>query len=1198
MRREDFTDLLRNRILVLDGAMGTLLQRHQLPASDFGGAKGNYDYLNITRPDIVMEAHLSYLQAGADIIETNTFSSNRFSQEAHNSADKVYELNRKGAEIAQQAIAQYLSTGAKRAHKPLVAGSMGPMIKSLSIPSDLNRPDYRAISFDLMAQAYKEQVCGLIDGGADLLLMETIYDALNAKAALYAIEEVLQERGIEIPVMVSATINDKSGRLLSGHRWEALFNALSSFPIASFGLNCSFGAEELGKIVEEIALYRGHGWENGLPCAISIYPNAGLPNELGEYNETPEQTAGIIGDLARRGLINIAGGCCGTTPEHIKAIAESVKGLAPRSYQIQPILAKGGIMRGYAPAADSMCVSGWESLEINRIKNNFINVGERTNVAGSAKFARLIREGQYQQAVDIARKQIEDGATIIDINTDDPMSNGRVEMQRFLRWLLDDPQVAKVPFMIDSSDWETVLVALKECGGKAIVNSISLKEGEEIFIQKANQIRNLGAAVVVMAFDQEGQAVTFERKIEICGRAYKILTEQCGFTPNNIIFDVNVLSVATGIEEHEDYAVDFIKAVAWIKQNLPGCKTSGGISNLSFSFRGNNRVREAMHSIFLYHAIAAGLDMAIVNPSMLQIYSNIEPELLKCAEDVILNRHTAGEESTPTERLVALAQRIKEEEAPKQAGAGSAGGAGSADAGAVAAVNPEEQLFNLLLKGSTEGLQENLMEALKRADGDAVSLIEGPLMRGMGAIGELFGEGKMFLPQVVKSAKVMKGAVDLLKPYMQKGSAPKHPGKIVTATVKGDIHDIGKNIVCIVLECNNMEVVDLGVMVDSERILEEAIAQKADFVGVSGLITPSLTEMENLCKLFEKNRGRIMAEVGHQITIIVGGAATSQLHTAVKLAPHYPNGVIYGGDASLTALQIKRILSSSDALQEILAEQRKIRALYYKSSNNNLLTPGEARTMAPQFGSEDFEQAPQFGKQNLEALHIDINELVPYMDWPIFYGFWGLKGSNPEETASAEQRTSLRKRAMEELERIAKGQEFDAGVVLHFYNVHREGEQMIIESKVSSDPQQSGIAAGSILLPRQLKRNSEHLSAADYLPQNGSSRAGLFTLKVTDNRAGEYNSKEFDYLLRQSLCAALTEGLAEWMQEKISFNDNIIRVAIGYPMCPDHNYKRLIFNLTDAGAKLELGLTESCSIVPSTAICGIIISHKRAKYHI
>ena len=1176
MRIESFKDLLRGRILVLDGAMGTMLQRYSLPESDFGGAKGNFDYLNLTRPDIIESVHKAYLEAGADIIETNTFSSNRFSQEAHNAAERVYELNRRGAEIARKAV-----TGYKRAgERALVAGAMGSMIKSLSIPSDLNRPDYRAVSFDQMAEAYRQQVCGLLDGGVDLLLIETVYDALNAKAALYAIEKVLEERGMEIPVMVSATVNDRSGRLLSGHRWDALFNSLCNFPIASFGLNCSFGAEDLGKFVEEIALYRECGWEKGIPCAISIYPNAGLPNELGEYNEGPEKTAAVIGNLARRGLINIAGGCCGTTPAHIRAVAEAVKGVAPRNFG-------AGLQIG------SMAVSGWESLEINRSKNNFVNVGERTNVAGSAKFARLIREGKYQEAVDIARKQIEDGATIIDINTDDPMSDGRAEMQKFLRWLLADPEVARVPFMIDSSDWETILAGLKECGGKAIVNSISLKEGEETFLERAREIRNLGGAVIVMAFDEEGQAVTFSRKIEICSRAYKLLTERCGYAPNNIIFDVNILSVATGIEEHENYAIDFIKAVAWIKQNLPGCKTSGGVSNLSFSFRGNNRVREAMHSVFLYHAIAAGLDMAIVNPSMLQIYNNIEPELLKCAEDVILNRHTPGETETPTERLVALAQRIKEQEASagNQGGPDAASGRASAGDAQGDGLTPEERLSRLLLKGSEEGLQENLLEALKRAEGDAVSLIEGPLMQGMGIIGELFGEGKMFLPQVVKSAKVMKSAVDLLRPYMHKEAGIRRSARVVTATVKGDIHDIGKNIVCIVLECNNLEVIDLGVMVEAERILEEAIAQKADFVGVSGLITPSLKEMEELCKLFEQNRTRILKEVGHNIIISVGGAATSQLHTAVKLAPLYPNGVIYGGDASKTALLLKRLLSSPHALKEIMEEQEKIREMYYGSSNNSEVSIEEARAAAPHYAAESFEQNPLFGKHDLEELHIPVERIAPFISWPIFFGFWGFKGKFPDILENA-QAAELHQRALAELERVAQGREFDAGAVLQFYDAHREEESMIVHAGEASGSNRS------IHLPRQLKSNSRHLSAADYLPERGASKVGLFTLKVTDNRAGEYDGKEYDYLLRQSLCAALTEGLAEWLQQEVSYGDNLIRIAIGYPMCPDHSYKRLLFELTGAGEKLGLGLTENNSIVPSTAICGIIMSHKEAKYHI
>ena len=712
INKVEIAQWMKERILVLDGAMGTCIQGYNLSPDDFLGGKGNNDILNITRPDVIEAIHAAYVEAGADIIETNTFSGNAISQKDYGMENRVREINLKGAQIARK-----VADAAGR--KVLVAGSMGPTVKSLSLSPDVNAPERRDVTFEQMAHAYMEQVEALIEGGVDLLLVETVYDALNAKAALYAIEQVA---GTDFPVMVSATVNDRSGRILGGHKLDALYTALSHYPIMSFGLNCSFGAKDLAPFIEQL---------QGLGCAISIYPNAGLPNEMGQYDEAPEYTAKHIKELAQKGWINIAGGCCGTTPEHIKAVAQALDGIAPREYS-----------QAAQQDFENMYLSGLESVRINKKECNFVNVGERTNVAGSAKFARLIREKDYAQAADIARKQIEGGATIIDINMDDAMLNGAEEMATFLRYISNDPDIAKVPFMIDSSNWETILAGLHNCPGKGIVNSVSLKEGEEEFLKKAKAIKELGAAIIVMAFDEQGQAVDFQRKIEICQRAFNLLTQKVGFKPNDIIFDVNILAIGTGIEEHDNYAVDFIKAVRWIKENLKGAKTSGGVSNLSFSFRGNNTVREAMHSVFLYHAIEAGLDMAIVNPSMLQVYDEIEPELLRKVEAVVLN-----ESKDATEALIELAQQIKEQEiAAKEAGA------------AVQAPkqqwreNPlEQRLEYALVKGVTEFLKEDMAQAMEQF-ASPVAIIEGPLMHGMDKVGELFGQGKMFLPQVVKSA--------------------------------------------------------------------------------------------------------------------------------------------------------------------------------------------------------------------------------------------------------------------------------------------------------------------------------------------------------------------------------------------------------------------------------------------------------------
>lgn len=1197
--KQELIQRMNSRILILDGAMGTMLQKYNLEPADFRGGAGNNDILNITRPDVIEKIHREYIEAGADIIETNTFSSTSISQQEYKCEELVYELNRKGAEIARRAA---------EGTDVLVAGSMGPTIKMLTFSPDVNRPEYRPVDFDTMANAYMDQVRGLLDGGVDLLLVETVYDGLNAKAALYAITKVQQERGTEVPVMVSATINDKSGRLLSGQRPDALYTSLSHYNIVSFGLNCSFGAAELLPFMEQLAVEAFGG--NGIPCALSMYPNAGLPNELGQYDETPEFTAKCIKEVALKGLLNIAGGCCGTTPAHIRAIKEALEGIAPR-----PV----------ALPVEDLWVSGLENLLINKSKNNFINVGERTNVAGSAKFAKLIRERQYAEAADIARKQIEDGATIIDINMDDAMLNSAEQMATFIRYINNDPDIAKVPFMIDSSDWDTILAGLKNSTGKCIVNSLSLKEGEEEFIRKANEIYLLGAAVIVMAFDEQGQAVTYQRKIEICQRAYKILTEKVGFDPQEIIFDVNILTIATGLEEHNAYAVDYIRAVEWIKKNLPGCKTSGGVSNLSFAFRGNNKVREAMHSVFLYHAIKAGLDMAIVNPSMLQVYDDIEPQLLNRVEAVVLNDASLLAEGegvlSPTEALIELADSIRQQELALKAMKEKGEILPSEAKGDQWRENPlEERLVYALVKGITNYMQEDIAQALHHYS-NPVEIIEGPLMRGMDKVGALFGEGKMFLPQVVKSAKAMKVAVSILEPeierYNLESSGGSKSGKVIIATAKGDVHDIGKNIVGIVLSCNNFEVIDLGVMVENRTIISEVIRHKADIICISGLITPSLEQMENLCRELENHKEELEQAVGHPVALNVGGATTSSVHTAVKLAPLYSNCVVYGGDASKTAGICKRLMqefrsegagASNAYTSSIRQEQEQIRDAY-NSRNLEFVTIEQARAQAPVYPLESFVQPQEYGENNLSAKNVDINMLVGEIDWTPFFNFWGFKGKYPNVLYTSgpdgEEADKLFEQAMDEIAGAAVGKEFEVSSLVNFYDAYAQDDEIVvIENYTEDQVQQEPLAKVNgrrelfrIPVPRQRVKGSGYNSLADYFPAAPyTTKLGFIVVKAEDLRSGEFEKTDFRYLLRQSLCARFAEAMAQWTTAQVAMGQNVIRAAFGYSMIPEHSQKRIAFALTGAQEKIGVSLTESNAIMPSTSVCALLVAHPHAKY--
>lgn len=1135
---------LQDRIYILDGATGTALQQFRLTEADFRGEefarhpiplKGNNDVLNITRPDVIRQVHQNYIDAGADIIETNTFNANAISQTEYGCTEWVERFNLEGARLAKEV------ASACKEREIYVAGSIGPTDKSLTLAPDPDQPTYRIVNFDTLANAYAGQVAALIEGGVDLLLVETIYDGLNAKAALYAIAKVQEEKGTNLPVMLSATVNDKSGRTLTGQSLEALFTSLSHYPILSFGLNCSFGAKELHHFLRELA--------PRIPCYISIYPNAGLPNEMGEYDESPEFPALCLQNMAKEGLINIAGGCCGTTPDHIRAIANALKDIPPRKVPTP---------------THQLKVSGLDTVVVDKELNNFINIGERTNVAGSAKFARLIREKNYTEAATIARKQIEAGASIIDINMDDAMLDGTAEMERFVRIISNEPDIAKAAFMIDSSKWETILAGLKNTQGKCIVNSISLKEGEEEFLYKAKEIQRLGAAVVVMAFDEEGQATTFQRKIDICQRAYNLLTTQAGFTPENIIFDVNILAIGTGIEEHNNYAVDYIEAVRWIKQNLKGCRTSGGVSNLSFSFRGNNTVREAMHSVFLYHAIRAGLDMAIVNPAMLQVYDEIDPVLLKAVEDVVLNRTPEA-----TETLLSLAEKYKETK------------------GEVKTVQQEEwrnhsleeRLGHALIKGITDYLTDDLQEALTQYT-SPVEIIEGPLMKGMERVGQFFGEGKMFLPQVVKSAKVMKEAVHILQPEIERHNASgqnitRRP-RVVIATVKGDVHDIGKNIVNIVLTCNNLEVIDLGVMVDNQSIIKAAKEHGADIIGVSGLITPSLGEMENLCELLQKEQ--------LQIPLIVGGATTSTVHTAVKLAPKYDYCVVSGGDASRTVGIIKRLLSDRENyIREIKDEQENIRTLYNRHQQKQISLE-EARRRAPRY-DWDHVTPTTFGEHNLLVKRLNLEDLVEKIDWTPFFHFWGFKGKYPEIIYTNDEADRTYQAALDMLGKVIAGNEFDASIIVRFFDAYSENEDIVLDGQ------------HRFTMPRQQTDLEECLSLADFVipKEKGIGSVGLFCLKVKDDHQCN-DCHDFEHLLRESLCARLAEACAEWMQEKINEGTHVIRPAFGYPTCPDHAMKKLAFDILDAPAQIGVQLTEGYSIYPSTSLCGMLISHPKAKY--
>ncbi len=1167
----DIRTELSKRILILDGAMGTMLQRK--------GLQGNSESFNLTNPETIGEIHNEYVEAGADIITANSFSANSISQSEYNLSEKAGQMAEAAARIARKAADE-------APRKIWVAGSVGPTSKSLSLAQNINDPIFRPYSFDGMAEAFEVQIRGLVKGGVDLLLFETCFDALNTKAALYAIGHIPEAS--DIPIMISASMSDRSGRTLTGQTMEAFYRSVQHCSPLSFGLNCSLGAEEMIPLIAEVASFA--------TCAVSCYPNAGLPNEMGEYDETPSQMAESVRKMALAGSVNIVGGCCGTTPEHIKAVAEAVKGISPRAIP-EP--------------DDVLYVSGLESVAVDR-KNNFTNVGERTNVAGSRKFAKLIAAGDYETGLQIAAGQIENGAGIIDINMDDAMLDSRLEMEKFLRYVSNDPAVAKAAIMIDSSHWETLVSGLKNAQGKCIVNSISLKEGEETFIEKAREIKALGAAIIVIAFDEEGQATTYDRKVEICRRAYSLLTSKVGVRPCDIIFDVNVLPVGTGIPEHSRYGIDFIEAVRWIKGNLPGCRTSGGISNLSFSFRGNNTVREAMHSVFLYHAISAGLDMGIVNPGMLRVYDEIEPGLLKCVEDVILDS-----DAEATDRLIEKASRIMVEKDAVGVGSGSERAEATyasrpirvkgrltlsdpeptgADSGNISSANGnsavgdsssasmvaetaeatvEERLVRALVKGDSSGLESDINECLTLYD-KPVEIIDGPLMSGMARVGELFGAGKMFLPQVVKSAKTMKNAVALLQPYIEErgGESEVKKPRIVFATVKGDVHDIGKNITEIVLSCNGFEIVDLGVMVPKETILEKATECSADLIGVSGLITPSLYQMEEICKE--------MTARGLDTPLLVGGAAASALHTAVRLAPLYGH-VFYGQDASASAVLANQLITDREGTEA--AEHKKqehLRELYAQSSQKK----AGHKPVEP-FPAFSFIKGEPFG--NISGKRLSIEEVEPFFDWNMFAAIWGIKSGTGHD-----ELRKLRADAHKEIDRLKNGNACRITISARFDGCHSEGDDI-----VSKD----------FRLP-MLRQEGER-SLADFVPPKEygfESPMGMFAISVrTESHPSGCDcpacGTEYGPMLTRAVRLTLAEAASEWLSRHIhkelpsEFSGaKVIKPAAGYSSCPDHTLKRDILRLLPESERLGITLLDSCAMIPDASICGLIFIHPEATY--
>ncbi|MBF0585715.1 methionine synthase [Prosthecochloris sp. N3] len=1191
--QETPAQILDNRILVLDGAMGTMIQRYKLEEEDFRTdrfashshpLKGNNDILVLTQPDIIYDIHCEFLEAGADIIETNTFNANPISQADYATEHLVGELNLEAARIARRAADRYTSKDPSRPR--FVAGSIGPTNKTLSLSPDVNNPGYRAVSFQDVVDNYREQIEGLAEGGVDLLLVETVFDTLNCKAALYAIEEHARNSGKQLPIMISGTIVDASGRTLSGQTTEAFWVSIAHTPgLLSVGLNCALGSKQMRPFVETLS---------GIAESfVSVYPNAGLPNEFGEYDDSPAYMAEQIADFASSGFVNIVGGCCGTTPDHIREIARRVSTIEPR--------------RKPEPSHE-LQLSGLEPLFVNQT-TGFINIGERTNVTGSRKFARLVKEQKYDEALSVAREQVENGAQVIDVNVDEGMLDSKQVMHDFLNLIASEPEIAKVPLMIDSSKWPVIESGLRCSQGKCIVNSISLKEGEEPFREHARKILQYGAATVVMAFDERGQADSLERRIEICRRAYDILTREVGFPPEDIIFDPNVLTVATGIEEHDNYAVDFIESVRWIKQNLPHAKVSGGISNVSFSFRGNNPVREAMHAAFLYHAIRAGLDMGIVNAGQLAVYEDIEPELLERVEDVLLNRR-----SDATERLVEFAETVRGKAAESET-----------RTAAWRTAPVEERLQHALIKGIVEYIDEDIEEARQQYP-SPLEVIEGPLMNGMNLIGDLFAEGKMFLPQVVKSARVMKKAVAYLIPFIEEEKArskdSRPAAKVLLATVKGDVHDIGKNIVSVVLACNNFDVVDIGVMMPCEQILDAAEKENADIIGLSGLITPSLDEMVHVASEMERR--------GMTTPLLIGGATTSRIHTAVKIAPNYSGPVVQVLDASRSVPAVSNLVNPAQSeryIDTLKHEQEQLRQGHAaRNAARAMLDLETARNNRLQLPWDEMaRETPEVtGVTILEDVALD--ELRNYIDWTPFFAVWEMHGRFPailDDERYGNEARKLYDDACDLLDTICREQAFRPRGVAGIFPANSVGDDIEV---YTDESRETVLATLHTLRQQTQKKDGEpNLALADFIAPKSRKHKdyiGCFTVTTghgVNELMARFENAHDDYhrIMTQALADRLAEAFAEMLHEKvrrelwgyapqeqldtqelIGEQYRGIRPAPGYPACPDHTEKATIFNLLNSEAATGVTLTETYALNPAASVCGLYIAHPASKYFV
>ncbi|MGQ0553593.1 MAG: methionine synthase [Planctomycetota bacterium] len=1187
--RQRLEQLMSERILVLDGAMGSMIQRYPLEEADFRGTrfakhardlKGDNDLLALTRPDIVTEIHEAYLAAGADLLETNTFNATAIAQADYGLESIVRELNREAARLARGAADRW---SARTPDRPrFVAGALGPTNRTLSMSPKVEDPGYRAVSFDEVRAAYAEQVRGLIEGGVDVLLIETIFDTLNAKAAIVACQEVFEEVGRELPLLLSVTITDQSGRTLSGQTLEAFWISVEHARPLAVGLNCALGAKEMRPYVAELSALAD--------CFVSAYPNAGLPNAFGGYDQAPSDTGGHLGEWARSGLVNLVGGCCGTTPEHIAAVAQAVAGLPPRA----------------RPAPGRVSATRFSGLEpyVLRPETNFTMIGERTNVTGSRRFAKLVLTGDFAGALEVALHQVRGGANLLDVNMDEGLLDGPAAMTRFLNLIAPEPEIARLPIMIDSSRWTVLEAGLKCVQGKAVVNSISLKEGEEDFLSKARTIRRFGAAVVVMAFDEEGQADTIERKLAICQRAYKLLTEQAGFDPSDLIFDPNILAIATGMSEHNRYAINYIEATRLIKASCPGSRISGGVSNLSFSFRGNDAVREAIHSAFLFHAIRAGMDMGIVNAGQLAVYEDIPAELLERVEDLLFDRRADA-----TERMIEYAERVK-----------GAGRKREVDLSWREAP-VEARLSHALVHGINDYIEQDTDEARRKLP-RPLSVIEGPLMDGMKVVGELFGSGRMFLPQVVKSARVMKQAVAFLQPFMEAekvvsadgGETAHAKGRIIMATVKGDVHDIGKNIVGVVLACNGYDVVDLGVMVPTDTILKTAVERKADLIGLSGLITPSLDVMVDAAREMERR--------GLKLPLLIGGATTSRQHTAVKIAPARTEPAVHVLDASRAVGVVSALLDARqrpDFLEKNLAAQEQLRFVYAQRQHAPLLSLAEARGRPRLPEATDRPRPPFLGRRELNEL--PLAELVPFIDWTFFFHAWELKGVFPQLLDDPQQGAAARElyeHGRELLGKLVSEGRLRGRGVYGFWPAQSEGDDVVL-----LDGGRAREVARFPMLRQQEQAPADQprLSLADFVAPRGSGTAdhlGAFAVTTglgVDELVAEYERRHDDYnaILVKALADRLAEAAAEWLHLRVrrewgyetgptpSNADLIrqryrgIRPAFGYPACPDHSEKPRLFTLLDAPA-VGITLTESGAMLPASSVSGLYFAHPQASY--